>query len=280
MKGTRVDGVYTADPEKDPKAVKYDELTFDKAMENHLKVMDQTAFALCREGDMPIIVFDMNQKEISSNSSTARKSELLSMCNLSPKLKTLTNTTMIEKANEILEEAKMNMEDAVVFLEEDLKTYRVGKANPTIFSNVLVDYYGSMTPVPQVASVTAPDAKTLAIQPWEKKMIPLIEKAIIDANLGLTPSNNGETIRCTVPPLTEERRKELIKKAKAAGESAKIVVRNARRDAIEALKKAQKEGLAEDMQKDYEDKVQKATDSWVKRVDELVAAKEKDILTV
>lgn len=202
------------------------------------------------------------------------------MCNLSPKLKTLTNTTMIEKANEILEEAKMNMEDAVVFLEEDLKTYRVGKANPTIFSNVLVDYYGSMTPVPQVASVTAPDAKTLAIQPWEKKMIPLIEKAIIDANLGLTPSNNGETIRCTVPPLTEERRKELIKKAKAAGESAKIVVRNARRDAIEALKKAQKEGLAEDMQKDYEDKVQKATDSWVKRVDELVAAKEKDILTV
>ena len=172
---------------------------------------------------------------------------------------------MIEKANEILEEAKMNMEDAVVFLEEDLKTYRVGKANPTIFSNVLVDYYGSMTP---------------AIQPWEKKMIPLIEKAIIDANLGLTPSNNGETIRCTVPPLTEERRKELIKKAKAAGESAKIVVRNARRDAIEALKKAQKEGLAEDMQKDYEDKVQKATDSWVKRVDELVAAKEKDILTV
>ena len=187
---------------------------------------------------------------------------------------------MIEKANEILEEAKMNMEDAVVFLEEDLKTYRVGKANPTIFSNVLVDYYGSMTPVPQVASVTAPDAKTLAIQPWEKKMIPLIEKAIIDANLGLTPSNNGETIRCTVPPLTEERRKELIKKAKAAGESAKIVVRNARRDAIDALKKAQKEGLAEDMQKDYEDKVQKATDSWVKRVAALVAAKEKDILTV
>ncbi len=187
---------------------------------------------------------------------------------------------MIDKANDILEEARMNMEDAVTFLEEDLKTYRVGKANPTIFSNVLVDYYGSMTPVPQVASVTAPDAKTLAIQPWEKKMIPVIEKAIIDANLGLTPSNNGETIRCSVPPLTEERRKELIKKAKAAGENSKIVVRNARRDAIDALKKAQKEGLAEDMEKDYEDKVQKSTDSWVKKIDELVAAKEKDILTV
>lgn len=183
-------------------------------------------------------------------------------------------------AKAILDAVKVKMTDAVRFLEEDLKTYRAGKANILVFNPVMVNYYGSMVPIANVASITTPDAKTIAIQPWEKKMIPLIEKAIIDANLGLTPSNNGETIRCTVPPLTEERRKELIKKAKAAGESAKIVVRNARRDAIEALKKAQKEGLAEDMQKDYEDKVQKATDSWVKRVDELVAAKEKDILTV
>lgn len=187
---------------------------------------------------------------------------------------------MIEKAKEILEEAGMGMEDAVAFLEEDLKTYRVGKANPTVFANVLVDYYGSLTPIPQVASVTAPDARTLAIQPWEKKMIPVIEKAILDANLGLTPSNNGETIRCNVPPLTEERRKELIKKAKAAGENAKIVVRNSRRDAIEALKKAQKEGLSEDVQKDYEQNVQKETDKWIATIDELVSAKEKDILTV
>ena len=187
---------------------------------------------------------------------------------------------MIEKAKEILEEAGMGMEDAVAFLEEDLKTYRVGKANPTVFANVLVDYYGSLTPIPQVASVTAPDARTLAIQPWEKKMIPVIEKAILDANLGLTPSNNGETIRCNVPPLTEERRKELIKKAKASGESAKIVVRNSRRDAIEALKKAQKEGLSEDVQKDYEQNVQKETDKWIATIDELVSAKEKDILTV
>lgn len=187
---------------------------------------------------------------------------------------------MIEKAKEILEEAGMGMEDAVAFLEEDLKTYRVGKANPTVFANVLVDYYGSLTPIPQVASVTAPDARTLAIQPWEKKMIPVIEKAILDANLGLTPSNNGETIRCNVPPLTEERRKELIKKAKAAGENAKIVVRNSRRDAIEALKKAQKEGLSEDEQKDYEQNVQKETDKWIATIDELVSAKEKDILTV
>lgn len=187
---------------------------------------------------------------------------------------------MITKAKEILEGAKDKMTSAVHHLEEDLKTYRAGKANPMVFNNVMVDYYGSPTPVPQVASVTTPDAKTLVLQPWEKKMIPLIEKAILDANIGLTPSNNGESIRCTVPPLTEDRRKELIKKAKAAGENAKVSVRNARRDAIEHLKKANKDGMPEDMQKDYEQKVQKETDAFAKKVDDLVAAKEKEILTV
>ena len=187
---------------------------------------------------------------------------------------------MITKAKEILTGVKDKMSHAVTHLEEELKTYRAGKANPLIFNNVMVDYYGSPTPVPQVASVTTPDAKTLMIQPWEKKMIPLIEKAILDANVGLTPSNNGESIRCTVPPLTEDRRKELIKKAKGAGENAKVSVRNARRDGIELLKKANKDGMPEDMQKEYEQLVQKETDSFTKKVDELVAAKEKDIMTV
>ena len=187
---------------------------------------------------------------------------------------------MIDKAKEILGTAKTKMADAAVFLEEDMKTYRAGKANPMVFNNVMVDYYGSETPVPQVASVTTPDAKTIVIQPWEKKMIPLIEKAIMDANIGLTPQNNGESIRCTVPPLTEERRKDLIKKVKAAGENAKVVVRNARRDAIDHLKKAQKDGLPEDMEKDFEQQTQKETDGSIKKIDELVAAKEKEILTV
>ena len=187
---------------------------------------------------------------------------------------------MITRAKEILAGAKEKMSDAVEFLEEDLKSYRAGKANPLILNNVVVDYYGSPTPVPQVASVTTPDAKTIMIQPWEKKMIPVIEKAIMDANIGLTPQNNGESIRCNIPPLTEERRKELIKKAKAAGENSKVVVRNARRDAIELLKKAQKEGMPEDMQKDYEQNVQKETDIFTKKIDELVSAKDKDIMTV
>ena len=191
-----------------------------------------------------------------------------------------TENIMITKAKEILSGAKDKMSAAVNHLDEELKTYRAGKANPLVFNNVMVDYYGSPTPIPQVASVTTPDAKTLMLQPWEKKMIPVIEKAIIDANLGLTPSNNGESIRCTVPALTEDRRKELIKKAKAAGENAKVSVRNARRDGIELLKKANKEGMPEDLQKEYEQNIQKETDSFSKKIDELVAGKEKEIMTV
>ncbi len=187
---------------------------------------------------------------------------------------------MIEIAKNILAQAKGNMQDAVDFLEEDLKTYRAGKANPMVFSNVLVDYYGSPTPLPQVASITTPDAKTLLIQPWERNMIAPIEKAIIDANLGFTPQNNGEQIRCNIPALTEERRRELIKRAKAAGEQSKIVVRNARRDAMEQLKKAEKDGMPEDLQKRYEEFIQKETDAFTEKIDELVTAKEKEVLTV
>ena len=188
---------------------------------------------------------------------------------------------LTDRAKEIVSQTDDKMQEALSFLEEDLKSYRVGKANPAVFNGVTVDYYGTPTPLHQVASISAPDAKTLVLQPWEKSMIQKIEKAIIDANLGLTPQNNGELIRCTVPALTEERRKELIKKSKTAGENAKIVVRNARRDGIELLKKAQKnEGLSEDTEKEAESEVQKLTDKNVKRVDEIVAAKEKEIMTV
>lgn len=186
-----------------------------------------------------------------------------------------------DNAKAIVSSSDVKMQEAIKFLEEDLKTYRVGKANPSVFNNVMVNYYGTPTPVQQVSSVTTPDARTLAIQPWEKSLIPLIEKAIMDANLGFTPQNNGEIIRCSVPPLTEERRRELIKKAKAAGENSKVVIRNARRDAVEALKKAQKnDGLSEDAEKEAEEEVQKVTDKNIKRIDEVVAAKEKEILTV
>ena len=188
---------------------------------------------------------------------------------------------LTDRAKEILNGAEQKMKEAVTFLEEDLKTYRVGKANPSIFNGVTVNYYGTPTPLMQVASVTTPDARTLAIQPWERNMIPVIEKAILDANLGFTPQNNGEIIRCVVPALTEERRRELIKKAKAQGETTKVTVRNARRDGIDLLKKAQKnEGLSEDGEKEGEEELQKVTDKYVKAVDAVIAEKEKEILTV
>lgn len=187
---------------------------------------------------------------------------------------------MLPKAKEIVDAMSVKMQDAVDFLEEDLKNYRVGKASPAILNPVMVDYYGTATPLNQVASITTPDAKTIAIQPWERNMIGKIEKAILDANVGLTPSNNGEIIRCMVPALTEERRRDLIKKAKAQGETTKVTIRNARRDGIDLLKKAQKEGLSEDGEKEGEEELQKVTDKWVKKVDEVIAAKEKDILTV
>ena len=187
---------------------------------------------------------------------------------------------MAENSKDIIAGAAAKMQDAVAFLEEDLKTYRSGKANPAMFNNVMVDYYGSPTPVPQVASITVPDARTIIIQPWEKNMIAKIEKAIMDANLGVTPQNDGVQIRITIPPLTEERRKDLVKKVKAAGESAKISIRNARRDANDQFKKAQKDGMPEDEAKDSEAVIQKDVDKFNKKVDEVIAAKEKEIMTV
>lgn len=187
---------------------------------------------------------------------------------------------MIDKAKQIVADAKAKMTDATAHLEESLKNYRAGKANPAVFNQVMVSYYGNMTPLPQTASITAPDAKTMLIQPWDKSLLHTIEKAIIDANLGFTPQNNGETIRINVPALTEDRRKELVKKSKGEGESTKVSIRNTRRDAIETLKKMIKEGLPEDVEKDSEADIQKATDTFSKKVDEILAAKEKEIMTV
>lgn len=176
--------------------------------------------------------------------------------------------------------AKEKMSKAISHLEEDLKTYRAGKPNPAIFQQVMVDYYGSPTPIPNVASVTSPDARTMIIMPWEKKMIPLIEKAILAANIGYTPQNNGENIRINIPPLTEERRKDLVKQARTAGENAKVSIRNARREVVDAHKKFQKDGLPEDVCKDAEAQIQKETDAFNKKIDEIIAAKEKEIMTV
>lgn len=179
-----------------------------------------------------------------------------------------------------LNDASNKMEAAMNHLDEALARIRAGKANIRILDAVRVEYYGQNVPLTNVASITTPDAKTIAIQPWEKGLIKDIEKAILNSEVGITPENNGEMIRLSIPPLTEDRRKQLVKQAKADGEDAKISVRNIRRDAIDALKKAIKDGLAEDMEKDAENEVQKVHDKYIRKVDDLVAAKEKEIMTV
>jgi ribosome recycling factor len=176
--------------------------------------------------------------------------------------------------------AQEKMELAVAFLEESLAHIRAGRANTKILDGIKVEYYGSVVPISNVANVSIPDARTIAITPWEKNMFKEIERAIINSELGIMPENNGEIIRLSIPPLTEERRRQLVKQCKGETEQAKISVRNARRDAIEGLKKAVKNGMPEDVEKDAESEAQKIHDRFMKKIDEVFAAKEKEILTV
>ncbi len=187
---------------------------------------------------------------------------------------------MVEEVNEAIEESKGLMEKAMAHLEVGLAKIRAGKANPSMLSSVMVEYYGSMTPLSQVANVNTPDARTLSIQAWEKQMLEPIATAIINSNLGLNPQNNGEVILINVPVLTEERRMDLCKQAKAEGEHAKVSLRNARKDANDFIKMAQKEGLSEDMAKTLEAKVQELTDNFNRKVESIVVAKEADIMKV
>lgn len=176
--------------------------------------------------------------------------------------------------------AEEQMQNAVAHLDDTLQHIRAGKANPRILDPIKIDYYGTMSPLSSCATVTTPDARTIAITPWEKKLISEIERAIINSNIGLAPSNNGETIRLILPPLTEERRQQLAKQCKQEAENAKVSVRNARREAVETLKKQIKEGMPEDVEKDNEQEVQKLHDKYIRQIDDLYAKKEKEIMTV
>lgn len=182
---------------------------------------------------------------------------------------------------QILDAAAPKMERAMEHFEEAIASVRAGKASTNSLNGVMVESYGSTMPLSSVASVTVPDAKTILIQPWDKNVLGAIEKAIINSNVGMTPSNNGEQIRLNVPPLTEERRRDLVKQIKADAETARVSLRGTRRDAIDAIKKAIKaEGLPEDVAKDGEDEAQKMVDGHSKKIDELLASKEKEIMTV
>mgnify|MGYP005854662125 CR=1 FL=1 len=187
---------------------------------------------------------------------------------------------MNEEVKLYLDDAKEKMDKALKHYEHTLATLRAGKADPNILSSIHVDYYGAMSPLSQVANISIPDVKSIVVQPWDKSMLDVIEKAILQANIGITPIINGDMIRLNIPPLTEERRKELVRQVKQEGENTKIAVRNIRRDINEELKTLKKDGLAEDLFKEAEHKVQEMTDSCIKKVDEMISKKEKDIMTV
>jgi ribosome recycling factor len=187
---------------------------------------------------------------------------------------------MAEDISQIVVTADDHMKKAITHLETELIKIRAGKATPQILDGIVVDYYGSPTPINQVGNINVMDARTLSIQPWEKNMLQPIERAIIAANIGINPQNDGSQIRLFLPPLTEERRKELVKKCQGEGEHSRIAIRNIRRDAIEHIKRLQKNGLSEDIAKDAETNVQNITDKFISAVDKHLASKEKEIMSV
>ena len=186
----------------------------------------------------------------------------------------------MEEVSKIIDNADEMMKKAINHLEVELVKIRAGKANPQMLDGIVVDYYGSPMPINQVANINVLDVRTLSIQPWEKNMLQPIEKAIIGANIGVTPQNDGVLIRLSLPPLTEERRRELVKRCQGEGEHSKVAIRNIRRDAIEHVKKLQKNGLSEDAAKDAETDIQGLTDKFIAAVEKHLAAKEKEVMAV
>lgn len=187
---------------------------------------------------------------------------------------------MNEEITFLLDEAEEGMQNAIVHLDKEFQKIRAGKASPSMLEGVRVDYYGSMTPIEQVSNINTPDPRQIIVQPWEKAMLVPIEKAIMAANLGFNPQNNGEVLRINVPPLTEERRKDLVKKAKAETENAKVTIRGIRRTALDSGKKLEKDGVPEDEIKQLEKEIQNLTDTFTGKADKLFEAKDKDIMTV
>ncbi|HPE86327.1 MAG TPA: ribosome recycling factor [Bacteroidales bacterium] len=187
---------------------------------------------------------------------------------------------MTEDALMVLDETKEGMQNAIVFLEKELQKLRAGKASPDMLDGVKIDYYGALSPIHQVANVNTPDPKQIIVQPWDKNMLSLIEKAIMAANLGFNPVNNGEVLRILVPPLTEERRRDIVKKARQEAEQAKVSIRSVRKSAMDMAKDLKNEGLPEDDAKKLEEKIQEFTNEFTKKVDAILDTKEKDIMTV
>ena len=264
FKATMVDGVYDKDPHKYPDAKKYDTLTFTKVLEDRLAVMDGTAATLCRDNKLPILVFELAAPDNIARAVQVndKKQETRTM---------RSNTKAFEE----------KMKSSVEHLNRELAAVRAGRANPAVLDKVSVDYYGAPTPIQQVASVAVSEARTLTITPWDRSLLRAISKAIMASDVGITPIDDGQTIRLNFPAPNEERRKQLAKEVSKLGEEAKVAVRNVRREAMDKAKAMKKTGeLTEDTQKTMEEDVQKLTDKYIKNIDAAVEEKQKEIMSV
>ena len=269
FKATQVDGVYDSDPKKNPKAKRYKDVSYDEVIAKELKVMDMTAISMARENKLPIVVF----KQENENS-------LLDALNGKSNFTTIKWGKMTD-FNEIKKDTVDRMEKTLDTLKNDFGGLRAGRAHASLLDNIMVEAYGSPTPIAQVGTIGVPDARTLSVSVWDRGLAKSVEKALRESDLGLNPVSDGQLIRIPIPPLSEERRKELVKIAGKYAEQNKIAIRNIRRDALDEVKKLKKDNLiSEDDEKKYGNEIQKLTDESIKKIDDLLDQKEKDILQV
>ncbi|RKO60925.1 uridylate kinase [Caldibacillus debilis GB1] len=267
MAKNNVDGVYTADPKVDKNAKKLQELSYLDLIKDGLQVMDSTASSLCMDNDIPLIVFSITEE---GNIKRAVMGEKIGQ--------SLGGNDM---GKQVIATAKEKMSKAVQVFTKELATIRAGRANSALLDKVTVDYYGVPTPINQLASISVPEPRLLVVQPYDKSVVSDMEKAILKSDLGVTPTSDGSVIRIVIPPLTEERRRELVKIVKKESEEAKVAIRNIRRDANDELKKLEKQGeITEDELHGFIDEIQELTDEYIKKIDNLTKEKEKEIIEV
>ena len=276
-----VDGVYNADPRKHPDAMKYDEITFVEALQQGLKVADATAFALCMENHLPMIVFGMQPEGNILRVVQGEKIGTLVSAGSAGTTPGADATRRDALINDTLRDADQKMSKAVEVAREEFAAIRAGRANPSMFAKLTADYYGTPTPIQQLAGFTAPEARIIMVQPYDMGAMAAIEKAIRESDLGVNPSNDGRVIRCVFPELTEERRKEYIKVAKTKAEDGRIAVRNIRRNAKQALEKLEKDGeVGKDDVTGAEKKLDATTKRHTDQIDEMLKSKEAELLEV
>ncbi len=269
MAKNNVDGVYNADPRTNEDATKYDTITYMDVLKEGLQVMDSTASSLCMDNDIPLVVFSIMEEGNIKRAVLGEKNWYSGQGEI------------IVMSKQIQDDTKGRMDKAIESLNRELAKLRAGRANPALLDRVTVEYYGAETPLNQLASITVPEARLLLITPFDKSAISNIEKAIMKADLGLTPSSDGQVIRIIIPALTEERRKELSKIVSRTAEDSKVAVRNIRRDANDDLKKLQKDGeMTEDELRGETDNIQKLTDSYISKIDTRAKEKEEEIMEV